>query len=161
LKANESKIVSLIIILGVIITGSMVAYSFFNPPEREEYVAISVLNSEFEGVGLISVQNVTDFNFYFLIENRLGYTGYFELEILRGEITNDTNPSFSESTTFRNQTILLKNNQENLINITDNLNFTDSDLKFIYYCRLYIYNLTLHQLEYSEQWVAMQVELLT
>lgn len=157
MRRGELKAVYVLLTLALMVSGGMATYALLNPPQRERYVIISALNSDQIGVGLIYAQNGSEYYFYCLVENRLGYTGYFRIEVLRGLILNDTNPSFSECSPWGNRTVILRDSAETLLRINDTVNITSSFEKYIYYFRLYSYSFDTHVLQYTGQWVAMQV----
>ncbi|MHA1754795.1 MAG: hypothetical protein ACTSYR_04690 [Candidatus Odinarchaeia archaeon] len=159
MKEDEKNAIFAIVIISLFITSGMVVYTLVQPPSEQRYFSISSLDEDEKAVGLISVGNNSMFNFYYLIENHLGYTGYLKIEVLKGIILNESNPEFSNCSLFLTKYLLLEAEASVKIKIVDSINFTSVDQKYIYYCLLYDYNLTSHQFDYNNQWVAMQVNM--
>jgi len=157
MNKKEWNTIYAILISTLIVTGSLLAYTILNPPQKEKYISISILNSDYISTGKITVENNTQFTFYGLIQNRLGATANITVEILKGIITNTTNPSFTECTPFTNETRILQDNTQTLIPITDKINITTPQQTYIYYLKLHTYNPQENKTTYTGQWVAIQV----
>lgn len=157
MNRKEWNLIYAILLSTLITTSAVLAYTLINPPQREKYASISILNSDYTSTGRITVENNTQFTFYCLLQNRLGETTTFTIEILQGLITNNTNPSFTECTSWDNKTITLQDQTQTLIPITDKLNTTTTYQIYIYYIKLHIYNTQLNKTTYTGQWVAIQV----
>lgn len=157
MNRKEWNLIYTILLATLITTSGILAYTIINPPQKEKYAAISILNSEYTSTGKITVENNTQFTFYCLLQNRLGETTTFTIEILQGIITNNTNPTFTECTPWDNKTTTLQDQTETLIPITDKINITTTHQTYIYYIKLHIYNPQENKTTYTGQWVAIQV----
>ena len=146
---NEGRIITVIVLSAVIITGSMLFYTVLTFPPREGFPTISVLNQDLLAVGLIQANNASQFSFHAMVQNYLGHVGYFLVDVWRGEIIGDINPPVNSCTYWGNFSQIIVNGEERIFTINDTLYTTQSVERHIYYCVLYIFDVNTGEFEHA------------
>ncbi len=139
-RKSEERTVMVIVLTAVIITSSMLIYTVLTLPPRGGFPAISVLDQNMLGVGLIQADNASPFLFHVLVQNYLGHVGYFLVDVWRGQITGDTNPPLNSCIHWGNFSRIIGDREEHMFTVNHTLYTTQPIERHIYYCILYVFN---------------------
>ncbi|MHA1334050.1 MAG: hypothetical protein ACTSPL_08280 [Candidatus Odinarchaeia archaeon] len=157
MNKTEKTAVTATVLVALAVTAGLFTYTMLTLPSPEGVVAISTLDQNHSASGLIEVENGSSFYFYCMVENHLGHSGYFMIEVWKGEIISDINPPLENCSLWGNLSRIVMNDQSYEFKISDTLYTNNTSTRYIYYMRLYTYSVENSTFQYTDQWVAMQV----
>ncbi len=137
---DEERTVMALVFAAVVITSGILIYTILTLPPREGVPAISVLNHEMIAISPIQANNATQFHFYVSVENYLGRTGYFLVDVWKGEILGDTNPPLNTCIHWGNFSRIILDETQYIFRVNDTIFTSQPAEQYIYYCILYIYD---------------------